>query len=59
MKQAIIMTLAAFDAGGLAAFKLIPAAYSFRGYHAIGGEWLLIILAAALAAWLAGKLARV
>lgn len=59
MKQAIIKALAAFDAGGLAALKLIPAAYSFRGYHAVGGEWLLIILAAALAAWLAGKLARV
>lgn len=53
MKQAIIMTLAAFDAGGLAALKLIPAAYSFRGYHAIGSEWIVIIIAAALAAWLA------
>ena len=59
MKPAIIMTLAAFDAGGLAALELIPAANQWRGYHAIGGEWLLIILAAALAAWLAGKLARV
>lgn len=36
------LTIAAVPAGAVA-MLLIPAAYRFRGYPAIGGEWLAII----------------
>lgn len=30
---------------GLAAVALLPTAYDSRGYWAVGGEWILILLA--------------
>lgn len=47
--------------GAVAAAVFMPMAFAERGYHAYGGEWLLIFLAAALSYrmfhnWLFGKL---
>lgn len=38
----------AAGAGCLVACWAIPAAYKFRGYDAIGGEWLLILFVSAI-----------
>lgn len=35
--------LLSIAAAGLTALWALPAAYASRGYHAVGGEWLLII----------------
>lgn len=43
--------------GGWMAVKLLPAAWAERGCWAIGGEWLLILLAAAVGGWLGSDLA--
>ena len=44
--------------GGWTAARMLPAAWAERGYWAIGGEWLLILLAAAVGGWLGGGLAN-
>ncbi len=36
--------------GIIAGTALIPVAYAERGYFAVGGEWVLIIVAAVLTA---------
>lgn len=43
--------------GGWMAAKMLPAAWAERGYWAVGGEWLLILLAAAVGGWLGSCLA--
>lgn len=45
-RYAIHALIAAIPAGMLAylvALWAIPAAYAERGYHAIGGEWFLVV----------------
>ena len=46
----LLDTLAGVIAGELVAFWALPYAYNWRGYMAIGGEWILILLATAGAA---------
>lgn len=41
-------------AGMLMAAMVVPAAYAQRGYDAVGGEWILVMLAA-WAGWQIGK----
>lgn len=53
---AITAELAWICGGGMAAMQ-IPSAYAWRGYWAIGGEWLLILLAAVVGGWLGDSLA--
>lgn len=36
--------LSALLAGGFAAWWLVPLAYAERGYSAIGGEWMLVLV---------------
>lgn len=36
----------------------IPYSFRFRGYNAIGGEWILIFAAGAIAFWAVGRFAR-
>lgn len=50
--KAILSLELAWLLGATAALHLIPAAYAERGYRAAGGEWLLILAAAGLGAWL-------
>lgn len=40
----VFKTIMSLVPAGFIAFLTIPAAYRYRGYSAIGGEWLLIIL---------------
>jgi len=43
----------AWIAGGTMAVHLLPAAWAARGFRGgIGGEWLLILLAAAVGGWI-------
>lgn len=58
MKKAIFCSAFFADLfGGLAAASyvaalLVPYAHRWRGYRAVGGEWLLILLAGAVGCWL-------
>lgn len=52
-----VTTQTAWLLGGWMAVKTIPAAWAERGYWAVGGEWLLILLAAAVGGWLGSGLA--
>lgn len=49
--------LAVLLGGGTAAWAL-PAAMAERGYWAIGGEWLLILAAAAVGGWIGWGIIR-
>lgn len=53
MKTLLRMELAAM-AGMLMAAMVVPAAYAQRGYDAVGGEWILVMLAAVMG-WQLGK----
>ena len=56
--RAAVTAQMAWLLGGWMAARMIPAAWAERGYWAIGGEWLLILLAAAVGGWLGGGLAN-
>ncbi|MBQ7859220.1 MAG: hypothetical protein IJ347_03675 [Faecalibacterium sp.] len=57
LRIALALELAWIAGGTMAIFQL-PAAYRWRGYWAIGGEWLLILLAAAVGGWIGWGIIR-
>ena len=60
--QGFFAVALSFDFAGLTAVFAIPMANAERGYHAFGGEYILIIFAAYLGAclgsWLGKKLGK-
>jgi len=54
MKILVVKLIAGIIAAGISAALLLPAVYAYRGYHAVGGEWFLIIAIGCLAFSLIG-----